>query len=94
MNQKIQYKIVVKGRVQGVGYRYSALREAKLLGLCGIVKNQSDGSVYIEAEGPKEILDLFTEWCRKGPGPGHVSSVAVSEYPASGYSDFSITNSY
>lgn len=90
MSSIIQYRITVKGRVQGVGYRYSALREANLLGIKGIVKNLSDGSVYIEAEGPKEILDLFTDWCRKGPGLGHVSSVNVSEYPVAGYSDFQI----
>ena len=43
--------ITVKGRVQGVGFRFSTVREAEELGIKGFVENRMDGSVYIEAEG-------------------------------------------
>ena len=74
---KILYQITVKGRVQGVGYRYSAREQARFLGLKGMVKNLSDGSVYIEAEGTKLQLNEFVAWCRKGPGFGQVDYVNV-----------------
>lgn len=90
MSEKLLYKIEVHGRVQGVGYRYSALREAMILGITGYVKNMADGSVYIEAEGTREQLDAFVKWCRRGPGMGHVGTVNVSAWPPSGYEKFRI----
>jgi acylphosphatase len=51
MEEKILYKIRVSGHVQGVGYRWSAAREARTRDIKGYIKNLSDGSVYIEAEG-------------------------------------------
>lgn len=90
MSEKLLYKVIVKGRVQGVGFRWSAAREAESRGISGFVKNMSDGSVYIEAEGPREQLDAFTEWCKRGPGIGYVESVDISLWPAPGYSGFVI----
>ncbi len=55
------------GRVQGVLFRDSARRNAQKLNLAGFVRNERDGSVYIEAEGEEENLKEFLEWCRKGP---------------------------
>ncbi len=88
--QLLLFKIRVTGRVQGVGYRWSAVREAGRRGLTGLVKNCSDGSVYIEAEGRREQLDSFVEWCRLGPGIGHVRSVTVDVCPPIGYREFRI----
>ncbi len=90
MGEKILYRISVKGRVQGVGFRWSALKEATGLGLTGFVKNMPDGSVYAEAEGARENLDSFLEWCRKGPGHGHVQSVEYTAAGPEGYKDFFI----
>lgn len=59
--------ITVSGRVQGVLFRDSARRRARKLALTGFVRNEPDGSVYIEAEGEKEKLNEFLKWCRKGP---------------------------
>ena len=87
---KFLWKITVRGRVQGVGFRWSALREAEACGISGFVKNMPAGAVYIEAEGTREQLRLFTGWCKEGPGIGHVSSVDFSEYPPAGYSGFVI----
>jgi acylphosphatase len=84
------YKIHVRGHVQGVGFRWSAAHEAKNLGITGFVKNMPDGSVYIEAEGYREQLEQFVEWCRKGPGSGYVDSVDVDSDRATGYNDFKL----
>ncbi len=87
---KTLYQIIVKGRVQGVGYRYSARNQARFLGLKGMVKNLSDGSVYIEAEGTKNQLDEFIIWCKKGPGFGQVDSVEIVSASLKNYSRFNI----
>lgn len=88
MDDKICFKIQVKGHVQGVGFRWSASREARSMGITGFVRNQSDGSVYIEAEGWKEQLDVFAEWCKNGPGL--VEDITISLSPPAGYKDFRI----
>ena len=67
MENKLLYKIQVTGKVQGVGFRWSAAIEARSLGITGFVKNLPDGNVYIEAEGSIEQLNTFVEWCRQGP---------------------------
>lgn len=65
-------RILVKGRVQGVGFRYSTLHKAQELSLAGFVKNQADGSVYIEASGVPEKVDQLIQWCKKGPSRARV----------------------
>lgn len=90
MEEKLLYKIYVRGRVQGVGFRWSSVREAKSLGITGFVRNEPDGSVFIEAEGTRRQLDLFMKWCRNGPGFGHVDSISCDMYPSVGYKDFRI----
>jgi len=72
------YNITIKGRVQGVGFRYNARRQALSLELDGFVKNMPDGSVYIEAEGNPVSLDEFVEWCREGPSGSRIIDVHVS----------------
>ena len=90
MEGKVLYRIHVTGRVQGVGFRWSAVYEARKLGICGFVKNLPDGSVSIEAEGSQEQLDDFIRWCSKGPGMGFVSDVSVETRPPVNYRDFRI----
>lgn len=88
--EKILYKIYVRGRVQGVGFRWNAAIEARRRGINGLVKNLSDGSVYIEAEGSREQLDSFIEWCREGPGFSSVDSVQSDSFPSVNHKDFRI----
>lgn len=90
MEERLLYKIHVKGRVQGVGFRWSAVREARSLGINGFVKNLSDGSVYLEAEGTRGQLKEFLNWCRQGPGFGNVESVSADPWPPVNYKDFRI----
>jgi Acylphosphatases len=90
MTERLLYKIHVTGRVQGVGFRWQAANEARNLGITGYVKNLSDGSVYIEAEGSGEQLNAFIEWCKKGPGYSLVESVNADSFPPVNYIDFKI----
>lgn len=92
MEEKLLYKIHVRGYVQGVGFRWSAAREANIRGITGYIKNMPDGSVYIEAEGHIEQLRAFLNWCRRGPGHSQVESVDVDSFPAVNYTEFRIVH--
>jgi acylphosphatase len=76
---KKRFIIKVIGRVQGVFYRASTAERASSLGLSGFVRNEPDGSVYIEAEGDEEILKQLVEWCKKGPPSARVEKCIVEE---------------
>ncbi len=75
--------IRVYGRVQGVCFRAYAQDRAESLGLAGFVKNMSDRSVYMEAEGAEESLEKFVDWARQGPPAAKVTDIQVnySDYP-------------
>lgn len=88
MENKLLYKIRISGMVQGVGFRWSAAREARNSGITGYVRNMPDGTVYIEAEGFRDQLNVFVEWCRGGPG--YVESVSVDTFAPVSYRDFRI----
>ena len=91
MYETTRYAIKITGRVQGVGFRYSTLSEARRMGLTGFVRNMPDGSVYIEAEGPVETLNSFVAWCRKGPGISFVDSLTADPIPPAADKDFRIS---
>jgi acylphosphatase len=67
----------VTGRVQGVGYRYTAASAAEELGLVGWVRNAPEGSVETWAQGDEEALERFVAFLRKGPRLASVRSVDV-----------------
>ncbi|OGL41409.1 MAG: acylphosphatase [Candidatus Schekmanbacteria bacterium RIFCSPHIGHO2_02_FULL_38_11] len=77
MNDKVRIKAVVKGFVQGVGYRYFTVREAANLGLNGHVKNLYDGNVETVAEGEKKEIEKFILRLKKGPSLSKVTDVEV-----------------
>ena len=76
-------RFVVKGRVQGVGYRYFVLRHAEQLGLAGYARNQADGSVEVVVQGKAQAVDEVVRFCRVGPDGARVDHVKVDEHPAS-----------
>ena len=84
------YKIVVKGKVQGVGYRYNAQATAHKFNLTGFVKNQFDESVLIHAEGLEEGIHKFIEWCNTGSRLADVTEVESEEQDVKGYQTFEI----
>ncbi len=80
----------IHGRVQGVYYRASAQSKAQSLSLMGWVKNSIDGTVECHAEGARENLERFIDWCRKGPPAASVSSLETNWVSPEGHQDFSI----
>jgi acylphosphatase len=70
-------KITVKGRVQGVGYRWFADRRARKYDLKGFVENLPDGSVYLEVEGKRDWIEDLIRELRKGPELSHVEDITV-----------------
>ena len=84
------FNIRVTGRVQRVFYRASARHHAELLELKGFVRNEDDGSVYMEVEGTQENLKLFVEWCHRGPERAEVEKVDVTESMLKNFRDFKV----
>ena len=77
-------RAVVKGEVQGVGFRWSVQRQAGELGLTGYAENLPDGSVRVEAEGDPDRLDQLEVYLRQGPRWAEVESLDVQRAPATG----------
>ncbi|WP_265459081.1 acylphosphatase [Enterococcus sp. HY326] len=75
-------KINIKGRVQGVGFRYTTKMVADELGVTGAVWNEDDGSVSIEAVADDAVMKLFLQRLKASPSPsGKVSEMTVEEAP-------------
>ena len=83
--------IKIYGLVQGIFFRVTAKQQAAALGITGFARNESDGSVYIEAEGEKEKLDKFLKWCYLGPSMAEVEKVEVDESPLKNLKEFYVT---
>jgi acylphosphatase len=74
---------LVVGRVQGVGFRYHVVREARRLGLDGWTANEVDGSVRVVADGPRGTLEVLLDALREGPPASIVERVVVNWPPVS-----------
>ncbi len=89
---QVSASVKVIGEVQGVGYRYFALMEARRLGLKGYVRNLRDGSVESEVEGAKSEIERYLASLERGPAFAKVSDVLVEWKPYEAkYQDFRIT---
>jgi len=77
-NTTTGFDAVVRGHVQGVGYRFFVLERARTLKLRGYVGNLPDGAVRVVAAGPRRSLELLLESLRKGPFMARVNDVAVT----------------
>ena len=85
----LRLRAVVRGEVQGVGYRWAVQRQARRLGLTGYAENLPDGSVRVEAEGQPERLDELEAFLRGGPRLAEVDALDSERVAATGeFPDF------
>ena len=84
------YRYIVRGRVQGVGYRYFVMREAAALGVSGFARNLPDGTVEVIAEAADDVLAEFEGRLREGPSFASVSALDRSAVTARGDQGFHI----
>jgi acylphosphatase len=80
----VRLEATVRGRVQGVGFRYFVVRESRRLGLGGWVSNELDGSVRVVAEGDDEAIGALEEALHVGPPGAVVERVSGVRMPATG----------
>ena len=88
--EKIHYNIVVSGNVQGVWFRKFTKENADRFNLYGFVKNEAEGTVYIEAEGMIEVLEQFIDRLHIGPPLSKVSEVVFEHTEFQHYTTFEI----
>ena len=88
--KKVHINIRITGKVQGVGFRETTKYVADQSGIKGYIRNEADGSVYLEAEGEQWELDSFLEWCNDGPDRAKVEGCEVEEAELKNFKDFVI----
>ena len=89
MGTTVAKRLVVTGRVQGVGFRHGFAVAARALGLRGWVRNCRNGDVEAIVVGPAADVDAIIAWSRQGPPAAHVTAVSIE--PASGeFAEFEI----
>ena len=81
-------RLIVEGRVQGVGYRWWAVEKARRLGLDGWVRNRTDGSVEILAIGESSVIERLAEVCREGPLGSSVRQLRIKASDDDGSTGF------
>ena len=91
MYEASRVRTVITGRVQGVGFRYFVLRNAKELRLAGWVRNRTDGAVEIVAEGDKQDLQHLVSKLKIGPPTAWIEHISIQwQPPADNLADFVI----
>jgi acylphosphatase len=90
MAARIRRRVVVSGRVQGVAFRASAWRQARVAGVDGFVRNLADGRVEAVFEGAPDAVAGLLAWCRTGPSGARVDRVETSEEPPEDLAGFEI----
>jgi acylphosphatase len=86
----VRCRAVVSGRVQGVFFRETCERVASGLGVSGWVRNRTDGTVEVVAEGERAAVDDLLAWCRSGSPRARVDQVDVTDEPVAGERRFRV----
>ncbi len=82
--------VIVRGRVQGVGFRYAVERAARTHGVNGWVRNLPDGTVEAVLEGEPEAVDALVRFCRTGPRGASVDDVEIVDSDPVGAASFEV----
>ncbi|MNL28031.1 Acylphosphatase [compost metagenome] len=82
--------IKITGKVQGVSFRAVTKVVADQMGIRGMIRNEKDGSVYIEAEGDDTLLEVFMDWCNEGTDRSKIENVTSTPGVVKNYQDFEI----
>lgn len=90
--QQRQVHALVRGVVQGVGFRYHTQHQARQLGLAGWVRNLPDGSVEVLAEGSADAVQRLVDWLGRGPSSARVQDVQVDQRTPTGLTGFDVTH--
>jgi acylphosphatase len=83
-------RVVVTGKVQGVFFRASVKKVADVLGVKGFVRNEHNGTVFVEAEGEDEMVNKLVDYCHHGPDRARVDKVSITLGVVVGYESFEI----
>jgi acylphosphatase len=86
----VRRRVVVHGRVQGVGFRVSLASRARARGVGGWVRNRPDGTVEAVLEGDDDAVRAVVEWCRNGPRGARADAVDVVEEAPEGFASFEV----
>jgi acylphosphatase len=86
----VRRRVVVHGRVQGVGFRFALLGAAETRNVAGWVRNRADGTVEAAFEGAAHAVDGLVRWCETGPRGALVERVDVVDEPPEGLSGFDV----
>ena len=86
----VRCRVIVSGRVQGVYYRHTCRAVARELGVRGWVRNCSDGTVEVVAEGSRDAVGDLIAWCREGPPHADITGLEVIDETVAGESDFHV----
>ena len=88
---KINVRVIISGRVQGVWFRASTKQKAEQLGLMGWVRNTADGKVEAVFEGEENVVNQMIKWCYLGPPLSKVQNIEIKKQnPTNGFEGFSI----
>ena len=90
MSVQKRISLIITGKVQGVGYRYSVKLKAESMAIRGYVRNQLDGSVFVTVQGENTAVENFVKWCYKGPSAALVRGVEKIPGTIEDFSEFKI----
>jgi acylphosphatase len=90
MSEAVRRRVVVHGRVQGVGYRYTVRSEARTRRVAGWVRNRPDGAVEAVFEGPPDAVESMLRVCERGPRGASVERAEVAEEEPEGLTGFEV----
>ncbi len=88
--QEIYKKVIITGRVQGVGFRFSAREQARKYGVKGYVKNLPTGNVEIKVSGPENKVNLYLRWCNEGPSHAYVEDIFIEDAVPENFETFDV----